>query len=170
MYTEPILWNENYQLYGDTIAIYMNDSTIDHAHVIQFAFAAQHVDSSYYNQLKGNDLKAYFEGQALRRIEVSGNAESIFYPQEKTGEKVGMNETKSGFLTIWVKDNQLDKLKIWPSPTGTMTPIPQLTSDQKTLDDFYWFDYIRPKNRDDIYQVIKRKAAEAPKRSNKFVH
>ena len=155
MYTEPVLWNEQYQLYGDTIAIYMNDSTIEYAHVIQFAFAAQHVDSSYYNQLKGNDLKAYFEGQAVHQIDVAGNAESIFYPLEKDGAKVGMNETKSGFLTIWVKDNKLDKLKIWPSPVGSMTPIPDLKPDQKMLKDFYWFDYLRPKNRDDIYEVVK---------------
>ena len=170
MYTEPVLWNEQYQLYGDTIAIYMNDSTIEYAHVIQFAFAAQHVDSSYYNQLKGTDLKAYFEGQAVHQIDVAGNAESIFYPLEKDGAKVGMNETKSGFLTIWVKDNKLDKLKIWPSPVGSMTPIPDLKPDQKMLKDFYWFDYLRPKNRDDIYEVVKRKATESPKRSNKFVH
>ena len=170
MYTEPVLWNEQYQLYGDTIAIYMNDSTIEYAHVIQFAFAAQHVDSSYYNQLKGNDLKAYFEGQAVHQIDVAGNAESIFYPLEKDGAKVGMNETKSGFLTIWVKDNKLDKLKIWPSPVGSMTPIPDLKPDQKMLKDFYWFDYLRPKTRDDIYEVVKRKATESPKRSNKFVH
>ena len=170
MYTEPVLWNEQYQLYGDTIAIYMNDSTIEYAHVIQFAFAAQHVDSSYYNQLKGNDLKAYFEGQAVHQIDVAGNAESIFYPLEKDGAKVVMNETKSGFLTIWVKDNKLDKLKIWPSPVGSMTPIPDLKPDQKMLKDFYWFDYLRPKNRDDIYEVVKRKATESPKRSNKFVH
>lgn len=170
MYTEPVLWNEQYQLYGDTIAIYMNDSTIEYAHVIQFAFATQHVDSSYYNQLKGNDLKAYFEGQAVHQIDVAGNAESIFYPLEKDGAKVGMNETKSGFLTIWVKDNKLDKLKIWPSPVGTMTPIPDLKPDQKMLKDFYWFDYLRPKNKDDIYEVVKRKATESPKRSNKFVH
>ena len=170
MYTEPVLWNEQYQLYGDTIAIYMNDSTIEYAHVIQFAFAAQHVDSSYYNQLKGNDLKAYFEGQAVHQIDVAGNAESIFYPLEKDGAKVGMNETKSGFLTIWVKDNKLDKLKIWPSPVGSMTPIPDLKPDQKMLKDFYWFDYLRPKNRDDIYEVVKRKATDSPKRSNKFVH
>jgi lipopolysaccharide export system protein LptA len=170
MYKNPVLWNEQYQLYGDTVAIYMNDSTINYAHVIQFAFAAQFVDSSYYNQLKGNDLKAYFEGQTVRQIDVEGNAESIFYPLESDGSKVGMNETKSGFLTIWVKDNKLDRLKIWPNPVGTMTPIPDLKPDQKMLKDFHWFDYMRPKNKDDIYQVVKRKEAETPKRNNKFVH
>lgn len=169
MYRDPILWNEQYQISGDTIVIYMNDSTIDYAHVIQYAFAVQHLDSTYYNQLKGNDLKAYFEGQAVRQIDVEGNAESIFYPLDN-GAMIGLNETKSGFLTIWVKDNALERLKIWPSPQGSLTPIPDLKPEQKTLKDFYWFDYLRPKNKDDIYQVVKRRVEDAPVRSNKFKH
>ena len=170
MYTEPVIWNDQYQLYGDTIAIYMNDSTIEYAHVIQFAFAAQHVDSTYYNQLKGNDLKAYFENQELRRIDVNGNAELNYYPLENDGSKVGMNNAKGASLSIWVKNNKLDRLGIYTGVTGTLTPIPDLKPDQKTLKDFYWFDYLRPKDKYDIYQVVKRKAAESPKRSNKFVH
>ena len=169
MYKDPILWNEQYQISGDTIVIYMNDSTIDYAHVIQYAFAVQHLDSSYYNQLKGNDLKAYFEGQAVRQIDVEGNAESIFYPLDN-GAMIGLNETKSGFLTIWVKENALERLKIWPSPQGSLTPIPDLKPEQKTLKDFYWFDYLRPKNKDDIYQVMRKKVEDAPVRSNKFKH
>lgn len=169
MYNEPILWNEAYQLYGDTILVFLNDSTIEYAHVRQFAFAVQEVDTSYYNQLKGNDLKAFFEGRAIRQIDVEGSAESIFYPVENDGAMVGMNETKSGFLTIWVKDNQLERLKIWPSPQGTLTPIPDLNPSQKTLQDFFWFDYIRPQHKDDIYTVVKRNVQDTPKRSNKFV-
>lgn len=170
MYNNPVLWNEQYQIYGDTIEIFLNDSAIDYAHVKQFAFAVQYIDSSYYNQLKGNDLRAYFEGQAVRQIDVEGNAESIFYPLENDGAKIGLNETKSGFLTIWVKDNKLDKLKIWPTPVGSLTPIPDLKPEQKTLKDFYWYDYLRPKNKDDIYTVVKKKVEDAPVRSNKFRH
>lgn len=170
MYSEPIIWNENYQLYGDTIAIFMNDSTIDFAHVKQFAFAAQEVDSSYYNQLKGNDLKAYFAGKAVRQIDVSGNAESIFYPLEKDGSMVGMNTTQSAYLTIWLKENKLDKIKTWTRTIAQMIPIPDLNPQQKLLKDFFWFDYLRPKDKDDIYEVKKKKVEEAPKRSNKFVH
>ncbi len=170
MCKEPVVWNENYQLSGDTIVLYMNDSTIDHAHVIQYAFAVQHLDSSYYNQLKGNDLKAYFERQAVRQIDVEGNAESVFYPLDN-GEMIGMNKTMSGFLTIWVKENELERLKIWPNPEGTLTPIPDLTPEMKTLKDFNWFDYLRPKNKHDIYQVIQRRVEDTtPVRNNKFVH
>ena len=170
LFTEPVFWNEQYQLYGDTILIYLNDSTIDFAHVRQFAFAIQQVDSVSFNQLKGTDLKAYFDGKSVRQIDVSGNAESIFYPLENDGSMVGMNQTQSGYLSIWVKENKLERLKIWPNPEGTMTPIPDLRPEQKLLKDFYWFDYLRPQDKDDIYQVKKRKVQDVPKRSNKFVH
>lgn len=168
MYTNPILWNEEYQLYGDTIAIHMKDSTVDYVHVIQFAFSIQHLDSSHYNQLKGNDLKAYFEGRSVRTIYINGNAQSIFYPLEKDGSMVGMNEMKSSYMTIRLKENKIDKLLFWPSPQGTLTPLPDLHPEQKFLKDFYWYDYMRPQNKDDIYTVVKRKTEDMPKRSNKF--
>lgn len=170
MYSEPVIWNDKYQLYGDTIAVFMNDSTIDFAHVKQFAFAAQELDTSYYNQLKGNDLKAYFSGKAVRQIDVSGNAESIFYPLEKDGSMVGMNTTQSAYLTIWLKDSKLEKIKTWTKTIAQMIPIPDLNPKQKVLKDFFWFDYLRPKDKDDIFEVKKKKVNEAPKRSNKFVH
>lgn len=170
MYTDPIVWNEAYQLYGDTIFVYMNDSTIDYAHVIQFAFAIQHIDSFYYNQLKGNDLKAYFEGQAVRKIDIDGNAETIYYPLEEDSLIIGMNETKSSYLSIQVKDNKLEKLIIWPQPEGKITPLPQLLPEQTKLKNFYWYDYIRPLHKDDIYRRVERKTEDQPKRSNKFVY
>ena len=38
MYTDPILWNDGQQLLGEQIKIYMNDSTIDWAHIINQAW------------------------------------------------------------------------------------------------------------------------------------
>ena len=171
MFKDPILWNEQYQILGDTILVFMNDSAIDYAHVKEYAFAAQYLDSTYYNQLKGSDLKAYFEGQAVKQIDVEGNAESIFYPLESDGAMVGLNESKSGFLSIWLKENKLERLKIWPTPVGSLTPIPDLNPEQKTLKDFKWYDYLRPKDKDDIFTVhIREVQTDKPKRSNKFVH
>jgi lipopolysaccharide export system protein LptA len=169
MYSDPVVWNEQYQLYGDTIEVFLNDSTVDHAHIIQFAFAMQYLDSTFYNQLKGNDMVAYFEGKAIRRIDVSGNAESIFYPIDNGG-MIGLNQTKSAYLTIWLKENKLERLKLWPASEGSLIPIPDLLPAQKTLKDFYWFDSQRPVDKDDIYRKVKRNVVDVPKRSNKFVH
>lgn len=171
MFQDPILWNETYQLSGDTIEVFLNDSTIDWAHVIASAFAIQEIDSVSYNQLGGSDLKAFFQNQTVERLEVSGNAESVFYPiDDKNGSFIGMNKTKSGYLTMWMRDSKLDKLKIWPSPQGTLTPIPDLTREARFLKNFQWFDYIRPINKEDLFRVVKRKVEEAPKRKRKSLN
>jgi len=169
MYTDPVLWNETYQLFGDTIRIFMNDSTVDYVHVLQSAFAVQELDSSYYNQLKGKDLKATFEGKEVRTIFIDGNAESIYYPlDESDGEKVGLNETQSPYLRLTLKDNKMEALAIWPNPQGTITPIPDLQPDQKLLKGFFWYDYLRPFDKDDIFREAKMKTEDKPQRSNRF--
>jgi Organic solvent tolerance protein OstA len=170
MYTDPILWNERYQILGDTILVYLNDSTIDFVHVKDYAFAIQHIDSTYYNQLKGTDLKAYFEGEQVTRIDVSGNAESIFYPQENDGAKIGLNDSKSSYLTISLKDGKFDRLNIGTNAIANLTPLPDLKPEQKTLKDFVWYDYLRPLDKDDIFRVRKKETQTTPRRSNKFVH
>ena len=148
----------------------MADTTIDFVHVIRLAFSIEQVDTSHFNQLKGNDLKAYFEGREVRRIDIDGNAESIFFPLEDDGSMVGMNETKSSYLTIWIKDRKIEKLRLWPSPQGTLTPLPDLSPDRMTLRDFHWYEDLRPRDKDDIFRTARRSIeADAPsKRSNKF--
>ena len=147
----------------------MKDSTVDHVHVINYAFAIQQLDSAAYNQLKGNDLKAYMEGRALRLIDVDGSAETIFYPLEEDGSMIGMNETKSSFLRMWIKNNKMDRLKIWGQPQQQLTPLPQLQPEARRLKGFYWYDYLRPTDRDDIFRTTQRKAEDTPpKRSARF--
>ncbi len=171
LFTDPVLWNSGYQLSGDTIHIFFNDSTVDHAHVFNYSFSIEKVDSSYFNQLKGNDLKAFFEKGELRQIFVSGNAETIFYPMEQDSSFIGMNRTLSGFFRIYMKERQLEKMIIWPEPKASLTPLPDLTAETQYLKGFMLLDYLRPTNRYDIFLKIKRKKEqEPPRRSNKFVY
>lgn len=169
LYKDPILWNGNNQISGDTINIHFNDSTIEMAHVKKYAFSIeQKLDSIHFNQLKGRDLKAYFKGKDVKRVLVEGNAESIFYPEEDDLTIIGMNQTESSYLSIDFKDKKIDKLKLWPKVTGSLTPLPDLRPDQGKLTDFFWFDYLRPINKDDIFRKIKKRSVDTPKRSDKF--
>jgi hypothetical protein len=152
MYGNPILWNEDQQLFGDSIIIYMADSTVDHVHVPSSAFVVQQVEPGYYNQLGGNDLKAYFLGKQIEHIDIDGNAESIFYPLEQDSALLGLNYTQSSYLSIWFVEGKFFKLKIWSQSTGKMTPIPDLTPEQKTLKKFAWHDALRPTDRYDIFR------------------
>lgn len=169
LYKDPVLWNESNQISGDTIVIFMNDSTIDHIHVKGYSFSIEDKDSLNFNQMKGRSLKAFFEGKKVRRILVEGNAESIFFPQENNGNFIGLNWLESSYLEIFMKDGKLEKMKTWPKSTGKMTPMELIAPDQRRLKDFYWYDYLRPLNKDDIFRKVSKKAADIkPKRSTIF--
>lgn len=171
MYKNPVLWNETNQISGDSISIFFNDSTIDRAHIRPNAFSIEQKDSTHFNQLKGRSLKAFFENKQIKHILVEGNAESIFYPEEKDKSMMGMNQTESGYLSIDFKDKKIQKLKLWPQSSGKMIPLSDLKPDQGKLRDFEWLDYIRPLDKDDVFRKVKRKGGNSPgkRRSNKPV-
>jgi lipopolysaccharide export system protein LptA len=161
MYGNPVLWNKGQQLFGDTIIIHLNDSTVDFVHVPTNAFVVQEVSPGYYNQLGGNDLKAYFEGEYIEHIDIDGNAESIFYPLERDSTMIARNYTQSSYLSIRFKEGKLVRLKIWPTPVGKMIPIPDLSPEDKTLKKFQWFDELRPTDRDDIFRFYNQRKSTA---------
>ncbi|MDR0393630.1 MAG: hypothetical protein LBH77_00570 [Tannerella sp.] len=159
MYGNPVLWNENQQLFGDSIIIYMADSTIDYVHVPTSAFSVQRIDSGHFNQLGGNDLKAYFLGKYLEHVDIDGNAESIYYPLEKDGAIEMLNYTKSSYLSFWMdEEGKFRRLKLYPpNPVGRTTPIPDLSNEDKTLKKFAWYGDLRPVDKNDIFRFYKKK-------------
>ena len=169
LYKDPILWNEGNQIMGDTINIFFNDSTVEMAHIKRYAFSIEQKDSIHFNQLKGRDMKAYFDGQNIKHILVEGNAESIFYPEEEDLTMIGMNQTESSYLSIDFKNKKIEKLKLWPKATGKMTPMADWKPDIGRLKDFQWYDYIRPLNRYDIFRKVKKENSTIRKRSDKFI-
>ncbi len=152
MYKEPILWHENYQVTGDTIRVHMNDSTADWALVPGSAFVAQHKDSTYYDQVSGKEIKAWFENGELRLIDVSGNAQTIFYPQERDSTLTGLNRAEGGFIRMYLRDQLMEKIVIWPQPQGTLTPMNMISPEQLYLPAYRWFEELRPVSPDDIYR------------------
>lgn len=171
MYKDPVLWNTNRQLYGDTIDIYMNDSTIDHMHVKRYSFSIEQKDSIHYNQLKSRSMKLFFQNKKLERVLAEGNVETISYPEEKNKELSGiLNWLESSYLQIFMKDGAFEKLVTWPKSVGKTTPFDLITPEQLRLTDFYWYDYLRPLDKDDIFRKVSRKASDVkPQRSKTSV-
>ena len=167
LFRRAVVWNANNQIAGDTIHVFRKDSTVDHMIVKQDAYIMEQIDSLKYNQLKGRTIYAYMDGKELRHVLVNGNAESIFYPQEKDKSFIGHNQTESSFLTIDFENKKVKKLKLWPSPTATMTPLPELKPEMLRLSNLFWLDYLRPLNKDDIFREIKRKKADVPPKHSK---
>jgi hypothetical protein len=120
-------------------------------------------DSTYFNQIKGKNLTAFFIGGELTRIEAEGNTESIYYPiDDKNTEFVGRNKTESTYMTIYVENRKPVSGKWWPTPKAEMLPIPDLNPEQKFLKEFVNYNYLRPQNKDDIFSKTVMKAEDIP--------
>ncbi len=161
----PVIWNETNQVLGERIDIHLNDSTIEMAHVRDYALAIQAREKEgQYNQISGRDMKIYFDEESnLKHLLVDGNAESLYYLVEgdSIGSMIGLNKTESAYLSMDFKDNELDKLKLWSSTKAVVTPLSLLGPDDSVLKGFMWLDYLRPKYNMDIFRRNDRKAADS---------
>lgn len=160
MYVDPILWNEGQQLLGEQIKIYMNDSTIDWAHIINQALTVEMKDSIHYNQVSGKEMKAYFENGDMRHIEVIGNVLTAFYPEEKDSTMTGFNCLEGSLLHLYMKDKKMEKGLFVGKSNGTMYPMDQIPPDKLRLPTFSWFDYVRPLNKEDIFNWRGKREGE----------
>lgn len=167
MYTDPILWNGDQQLLGEEIKIYMNDSTIDWAHIINQALTVEMKDSLHYNQIAGKEIKAYFEEGEMRNVDVIGNVLIVFYPEENDGSMIGMNTSETSLLNIFLRERKIEKMIMSPKSNGVLYPMDQLPPDKMRLSSFLWLDYIRPLNKDDIFNWRGKKAGDTLRKSTR---
>lgn len=165
MYYDPILWNNNQQLLGEKIMIYMNDSTIDWAHIQNQALSVEQLDSTSYNQVTGKEMKAWFQGGEMRKVDVIGSVRLVYYPMESDSTLIGMNVSETSLLNMFLENRKMKKMIMSPKSNGTLYPMLQRPPEKMKLDNFVWFDYIRPLDKEDIFEWRGKKAGQELKLS-----
>lgn len=166
MYGQPILWNEEQQVFGEEIRIYNNDSTIDWIHIVNQAMTIEKVDSASYNQVAAKEMFCYFKDGTMERNNAKGNVYLCYFMEESDGARIGMNYTETPEMNIFMKNKKVDK--VWmQTPSGTMYPPFAIPDDKRYLPSFAWFDYIRPKNKDDIFGWKSKKEDQMLKKTEK---
>lgn len=166
MFYDPIVWNYNQQLLGEQIKIYMNDSTIDWAHIINQALAVEMKDSLHYNQMAGREMKAFFEGGEMKKVEVIANLLLAFYPEEeKDSTLIGLNRSEGSLLHMFLEDRKMKKAVMIGKSNGVLYPLDQVPADKAKLPTFAWFDYIRPLDEEDIFEWRGKKEGEQLQKS-----
>ena len=167
LYQDPILWNGKQQLLGEEIMVYMNDSTIDWAHVQNQALSVERLDSVNYNQVSGKEMKAYFEGGEMKQVDVIGTVRLVYYPMEKDSTLLGLNSSETSQLSMFLENRKLKKMTMSPKSNGTLYPMTQIPPAKMKLDNFAWFDYVRPLNKEDIFKWRGKGAGQELKKSTR---
>ena len=148
--TRPVIWSEKQQLNGDTIRVYSKENNSNIIHIINNAFAIQQEDSVRFNQLSGKEIFGFIKDKKLQRVEVHGNAESLFFPKDEE-ELIGMNQTESSLLMIHFNDGKMYRIVAKPAPKAVTYPIDKVTKEMMYLRNYSWQDQLRPKRWQDVF-------------------
>ena len=151
MYTEPVCWNNENQISADSIEIFMKDGKIDYAKGTGAALTVKQETDQYFDQMSGKVMKAYIRDGELKQVDVSGNAETIFYPKEDNGDFIGMNTTQSSNVQIFFVNEEVEHVLFTTSTTGTMYPLNQIPSGADRLHAFFWATQERPLKPGDVF-------------------
>lgn len=145
MHRKPVVWSGGRQVYGNEIQVHFNDSSPDWALLPDFGMMGELIEEDFYNQLSGREMKAWFENKDIRRLDVNGNVQTIFLPQDNDSTYSRLVNAESSFLTMDINDRKLEHLKMWPEVSGSVKPLFLVKSSQHFLPGFQWYDAIRPK-------------------------
>ncbi|RMG67983.1 MAG: hypothetical protein D6722_12305 [Bacteroidetes bacterium] len=156
LYQDPVLWSDENQLSGDTIIVWLKNRKADSLWVGRNSFVVSREDTVGYNQLKGNTLRAKFRNNELVRLEMIGNAESIYFVRDdKDTVQVtyqGMNQALAQRMTIYLADNEVQKIVFRSKPEGTFHPFFEIYNQPNRLDGMQWRITERPE-RPQVFPV-----------------
>lgn len=144
LFRRPIVWSGEREVTGGRIDVHFNDSAPDWALLPETGMMAEYIDEDFYNQLSGKKMKAFFENKELTRLEVDGNVETIFLPMEEDSTYNRLVNAESSYMTIDLTEKKMDKLKMWPEVSGTVTPLFMVKNSQKRLQGFTPHFDLRP--------------------------
>lgn len=144
LYGDPILWMDTTQLSGDTIFMNIVDGTIHDVLIRGNAFIITSPDSIFFNQIKGRDIKAYFEEGKLVRTDVEGNAESIYFPLDEQGAYIGMNKIVCSKIEMYFEENNVTGIAFLDQPSGDLFSMKEVDDANSVLKGYQNRGSLRP--------------------------
>ena len=136
---EPVLWSGENQMIGDTIHILSNKQTeqLDTLKVFNNAFLVQK-DSAGYNQVKGQRLIGLFTDNELDTVNIIKNAQVIYYNRNDQGELVGIDNTVSSSIQLYLEEQQIQGMRFIKKVPGKVYPPSEFPETARILPGFQW--------------------------------
>jgi len=152
MFHDPVLWSGMYQMTARNIEIKTTEDEVQWIQLHDAAFIISEEDTLGFNQMKGRSMVGYFRDNALWRVDVDGNGETIFFIREDDGSLAGINKAVSSNITIFVEGTEVTGIQFIRQPEATLFPPEDLPADDRLLRNFHWLDHRRPQDKRDIFE------------------
>lgn len=153
MFKDPLCWNNQTQLSGDTIYLYTKKQQPDRLYVFNNGMVINQSGDKLFNQMAGRTINGYFKDGNIDYIRIKGSpAESIFYPQDQDSAYIGMNRSSGDVIDIFFVKEELNKVKFVNDVNGTLYPLKKIPKGEEFLKGFKWLDSRRPKNKFELFE------------------
>ena len=153
--TNPILWNLDNQMTGDSIHLISDLETekMDSLKVINNAFivSLDTISKTGYNQAKGINLYGKFIENELKVIDLVKNTEVIYYMYNDDQELIGINKTTCSKIRLAMANNDIEDITFYVDPDGEIVPDKDLPEESRKLKGFVWRGDERIASKDDIF-------------------
>lgn len=154
---KPILWNFENQMTGDTIHLISNNETekLDSLLVFNNAFiiSKDTISKTGFNQIYGMRLVGLFNDEnQLREVDITKNAQSIFYARNDQQELIGIDKAKSGSISMLFNNGDIEEYTRFNQVDGDLYPESKYPENEKLLKGFDWREEERPLNVEDLFK------------------
>ena len=151
LFKSPILWSKNQQADADTIVVKTADSKLKELNLINNAFLLSLTGyDTYYDQVSGTYIDAFFQNEEIQKVYVNENAESIYYGKDDSEAYLGSNKSESAEMTVYFKDKEVQKIACINNPKQVFTPIDKGTEKTKFLATFRLHADKKPRSKKEI--------------------
>ena len=147
---DPVLWQTHNQLTADSMELRSRRGKIDQMRLYANSFIIGQDTLLNYNQVKGRNMVAYFRDSKIGRVDVLGNAESLYYALDNDTATTGMNKALSANMTMRFAANKLKTISFLTNPEARFIPPHELKVADQRLRGFRW----RAKERPTRLQVL----------------
>ena len=153
--TDPILWNVDNQITGDSIHLISDLETdkLDSLKVLENAFiiSLDTIGKTGYNQAKGKDLFGKFIENELKIIDLVKNTEVIYYMYNDDDELIGIDKTICSKIRLLMANSDIEDITFFVNPDGDIFPDKDLPVESRKLKGFIWRGDERILSKDDIF-------------------
>ena len=158
MFNNPIIWNGDNQITSDSINFKIYGNNIEEMNLIKNAFIVSQDSLKNFNQIKGRNMKAFFdESNYLNSINVNGNGETIYFALNETLEEiVGLNYIICSDLKLNFKKNEIKNIIFYKNPQAKLIPPHEILEENLYLKSFNWRESEKPKIQDVVHYFRKK--------------
>lgn len=166
LYIDPVLWNNSNQIASDEVDIFTRNRRIERAEFIGSPIMVSEIDSTYYNQVAGKVMIAYFRNNDIYRNDVNGNVQTIYFQREDEDlpEVTQMIYLESASASFYIEDKELVGMTYRNDVPFKLYPIAQIppTQDMR-LRNFKWVPSLRP-TRESVFDRTIRPSVRDERR------